>query len=170
MPYPNRKPMRLKDYDYSQNGAYFITICTYNRQKLFEISTVGNDLCVVPSCDVPQNKIIEKWLHELENKFNVTIDKYVVMPDHIHMILIVDLERHVGRSLQDMMQWFKTMTTNEYIKSVKENVLPPFDKKVWQKSYYDHVIRDEDDYITKWNYIENNPVKRLAENAEIGVL
>lgn len=161
MNYPNRKPMRLKNYDYSQNGAYFITICTYNRQKLFEMSTVGNDLCVVPLCNVQQNKIIEKWLHELENKFNVTINKYVIMPDHIHMILIIDSERHIGCSVPDIMQWFKTMTTNEYIKCVKENKIKPFDKKLWQKSYYDHIIRDENDYITKWNYIENNTLKRL---------
>lgn len=159
MEYPRRKPMRIKDYDYSQNGAYFITICTHNRQELFETSTIGNDLCVVPP-NVSQNQIIEKWLFELKNKFNITIDKYCIMSDHIHMILVIDTERHAGRSLPDMMQWFKTMTTNEYIKSVKENNIKPFDKKLWQKSYYDHIIRDENDYLTIWKYIEENPLKR----------
>ncbi len=163
MEYKNRKNTRLKDYDYSQNGCYFVTICTHNRQCLFEIPIVGNDLCVVPS-KMPQNKIVEKWLFELQNKYNVKIDRYVIMRDHIHFILIINTERHTGRSLPDMMQWFKTMTTNEYIKCVKENTLKPFNKKLWQKSYYDHIIRDEEDYITRCNYIENNPLKYVVEN------
>ena len=163
MEYPKRKANRLKDYDYSNNGAYFITICTNERENLFEMSTVGNDLCVVPS-NVPQNQIVEKWLIKLQNKFNISIDKYVIMPDHIHFILIINTERHIGRSLPDMMQWFKTMTTNEYIKLVKKNILKPFNQKLWQKSYYDHIIRDENDYITKWNYIQNNPLKWIEQS------
>lgn len=73
---------------------------------------------------------------ELQNKFNIAIDVYIIMPDHIHFILSINSERHTGRSLPDMMQWFKTMTTNDYIKSVKRNVLKPFAGKLWQKSYY----------------------------------
>jgi len=95
-------------------------------------------------------------------KFYLKIDNYVIMPDHIHLMLVIP-ERHIGRSLPDMMQWFKTMTTNEYIKKVKENVLKPFDKKLWQKSYYEHIIRDEKDYLDKTEYIINNPLKRELE-------
>ena len=57
------------------------------------------------------------------------------------------------------MGWFKTMTTNEYIANVKNNIFPPFNKKIWQRNYYEHVIRDENDYITKAEYILNNPLK-----------
>lgn len=57
------------------------------------------------------------------------------------------------------MRWFKTMTTNEYIKEVKNKNLPPFEKKLWQKSYYDHIIRNEQDYLNIWDYIETNPIK-----------
>ncbi len=64
-----------------------------------------------------------------------------------------------GRSLQDAMRFFKTMTTNEYIKAVKNDLLPPFHKKLWQKSYYDHIIRNEEDYNETYEYIENNPKK-----------
>lgn len=149
--------MRLPDYDYSQNGYYFITICTYNKQKLFEKSIVGNDLCVVPS-NFAQNKIIEKWLFELQNKFGIIIDRYVIMPDHIHFILIINSEQPICRSIPDMMQWFKTMTTNEYIHLVKSDILKPFNKKLWQKSFYDHIIRDENDYKAKSQYIINNPI------------
>ncbi len=161
---PKRKQIRLKNYDYSQNGFYFITICTHNKQRLFEFSTVGNDLCVVPS-PKPPNNIIEKWLCETENKFGIKIEQYIIMPDHIHMIVnikpteIQNAERHIGRSLQDIMQWFKTMTTNEYINAVKNGEIKPFVKKLWQKSYYEHIIRNERDYTETLEYSVNNPLK-----------
>ena len=162
MPLPQRKQNRLDKYDYGQEGAYFVTLCTQNRQHIFEIEhTVGNDLRVVPPI---QNQIIHKWIKETENKFsNITLDKYVIMPDHLHFILNIT-ERHIGRSLQDVMRFFKTMTTNEYIKGVKNNILPPFDKKLWQKSYYDHIIRNQEDYNEVWEYIENNPQKWILQN------
>lgn len=160
---PNRKPLRLKNYDYSAAGYYFVTLCVQNKKHLFKIEkdNVGNDLCVVPT---RQNLIVHKWLKETENKFNIRFDKYVIMPDHIHLIAIIT-ERHIGRSLQDAMRWFKTMTTNEYIREVKNGNLKPFDKKLWQKSYNDHIIRGEQDYLEVWQYIENNPLKyKLNKN------
>ena len=156
---PKRKKLRLENYDYSLSGAYFITICTHQKQILLNASVVGNDLSVVPS-NTPQNQIIEKWLFELENKFDVSVVHYVIMPDHIHFILFIsDTERHVGRSLPEILQWYKTMTTNEYIALVKADILKPFDKKLWQKSYYEHIIRDKEDYLTRVRYILNNPFK-----------
>ena len=177
---PSRKQNRLPDYDYTQEGAYFVTLCTHNRARLFAIENpyVGNDLCVVPQISGPTqgtarrpfstagNQIIHKWVREVENKFpNVVIDKYVVMSDHLHLIvsimhLIVSIkERHAGRSLPDVMRFFKTMTTNEYIRGVKNGELQPFEGKLWQKSYYDHVIRNQQDYNEIWEYVENNPTQ-----------
>ena len=152
---PSRKPNRLKDYNYGEIGCYFVTICTQNRQRLFiiEKKSVGNDLCVVP-----QNKIIHKWINEMQNKYQLIINNYVIMPDHIHLLITIS-ERHTGRSLQDAIRFFKTMSTNEYIKNVKIGTLPPFNKKLWQKSYYDHVIRNQQDYDETWEYIENNPIQ-----------
>ena len=160
---PQRKPNRLENYDYGRIGCYFVTLCTQNRQPLFCVESVGNDLCVVPPT---QNKLIHKWVMETENKFpNIKIDKYVIMPDHLHFIFNIT-ERHTGRSLQDAISFFKTMTTNEYIKGVKNNTFPPFNKKVWQKSYYDHIIRNQDDYNEIWEYIQNNPTKSLENKGE----
>lgn len=163
MDLPQRKPNRLKNYDYGQTGCYFVTLCTQNRQPLFSVESVGNDPRVVPPI---QNKIIHKWIRATQNKFpNIKIDKYVIMPDHLHFIFNIT-ERHTGRSLQDAIKFFKTMTTNEYIKGVKSNVLPSFNKKVWQKSYYDHIIRNQDDYNEVWEYIQNNPTKLLESEGE----
>ena len=156
MSLPKRKPTRLKGYDYGTPGAYFVTICTQNRENLFEIEYVGNDLCVVPP---EQNKIIHKWLKETENKFdNIKINKYVIMPNHIHIIVIIT-ERHAGRSLHDVMRWFKTMATNEYIRYVKKGALKPFNNRLFQQSFHDHIIRDEKDYQKIWEYIDTNPLK-----------
>ena len=151
-----RKPTRLYGYDYSTPGAYFVTICTQNRECFFEIENVGNDLCVVPP---EQNRIIHKWLKETENKFdNVKIDKYVIMPNHIHIIVVIT-ERHAGRPLHDVMRWFETMATNEYIRNVKNGILKPFNKRLFQQSFHDHIIRDEKDYQKIWKYIDTNPLK-----------
>ncbi len=159
---PKRKRNRLHGFDYGTEGCYFITLCTNNRQQLFRMEhpvIVGNDLCVVPH-DLPlQNRILRKWIKETEQKFQtIRFDNYIIMPDHIHFIVNIT-ERHAGRSLQDAMRFFKAMTTNEYIRAVKNGLLPTYDKKIWQKSYYDHIIRNEQDYIQTIQYIANNPEK-----------
>ena len=157
-----RKANRLPDYDYGLEGCYFVTLCTQNRAQLFQMEgSVGNGLRAVP------NQIIHRWIQETQNKYtNAVIDKYVIMPDHIHFIIKIE-ERHAGRSLQDVMRFFKTMTTNEYIRWVKKGVLPAFEKKLWQKSYYDHVIRNQRDYNEIWEYIENNPNKWLLTHGRL---
>ncbi len=159
MSLPSRKNNRLENFDYGNIGCYFVTLCTKDRQRLFVIESdiVGNGLSAVPL----QNTIIHKWIRETENKFSsIVFDKYVIMPDHLHFIIRIK-ERYTDRSLQDVMRFFKAMTTNEYIRCVKDGMLPKFNKKIWQKSYYDHIIRNQADYNEKFEYIENNPKKRI---------
>lgn len=177
---PKRKSIRLKNYDYSQNGCYFITICTNNRECLFNIRSPQQstgDYARSPLRKSLHNtlspdEMIEKWLLELEKKFaDIKINEYVIMPNHIHFILEKCdgdfADNHAGSSLrqsnkvniQEIVAWFKTMTTNEYIKNVKQNVYTPFDKKLWQSSFYEHVIRNEYDYVQVAEYIRNNPLK-----------
>ena len=150
-----RKSIRLKNYDYSSNGYYFVTICVQNREKLFG-EIVGATLCGRPN---NPDKIITKWLLELENKFNdIKIDEYIIMPNHIHFI-IKRMGEHTGSPLRDIIGWFKTMTTNEYIAGVKSGKFIPFKGRLWQRNYYEHIIRNYDDYINIAEYIQNNPLK-----------
>ena len=166
---PCRKSIRLKDYDYSSNGYYFVTICVQNREKLFG-EIVGATLCGRPN---NPDKIITKWLLELENKFNdIKIDEYIIMPNHIHFIIKRTGDHtgstgdhtgstgdHTGSPLRDIIGWFKTMTTNEYIAGVKCGKFIPFKGRLWQRNYYEHIIRNYDDYINISEYIQNNPLK-----------
>ncbi len=181
---PNaRKSVRLKDYDYSQNGLYFITICCYKGICYFEKShpnSVGADPCVGPNENAndhdQQNltiqlndagKMIEKWYYKLPEKFpHVKCHEMVVMPNHFHCIIqiagSVRADTRVGpdrASLPTIMQWFKTMSTNEYIRGVKLYNWKPFYKKIWQRNYYEHIIRDKQSYHNITNYIYNNPAK-----------
>ena len=165
-----RKSIRLKNYDYSSNGYYFVTICVQNREKLFG-EIVGATLCGRPN---NPDKIITKWLLELENKFNdIKIDEYIIMPNHIHFIIkrtgdhTGSTGNHTGSTgdhtgsplLRDIIGWFKTMTTNEYIAGVKSGKFIPFKGRLWQRNYYEHIIRNYDDYINISEYIQNNPLK-----------
>ena len=107
--------------------------------------------------------MIEAWLLELENKFSdVRLGPYVIMPDHIHFILGKTVSRagdHAGSPLPEIVGWFKTMTTNDYIRHVKCGEYAPFDGRLWQRNYYEHVIRNEEDYLQTAAYIGGNPAR-----------
>jgi len=111
--------------------------------------------------------MITKWWLELTFKFpTVSLDAYVVMPNHIHGIIGIGLTRdgdskqgaHPGAPLPTMIQWFKTLTTNEYIRAVKRGDFQPFDRRVWQRNYYEHIIRNETEFDAIRKYIANNPL------------
>ena len=140
-----RKRMRLRDFDYSSEGAYFLTLCLQKKLSLFE--------------NHQAKEMVEKWIVEIENKYeNVTVDCYVVMEDHVHLILFITEGNQI--SLSEIMKWFKTMTTNEYIRGVRDRVYEPFEKKLWQRSFYDHIIRNDEDLNEKREYVMNNPAKK----------
>jgi len=153
-----RKLIRLTEYDYSRAGVYFITICVEGKRCLFGSISEGK---------MELNKageMIEFWWKKLPEKFlGIELDQFIVMPDHFHgIIFIPDLEngrtRGSAPTISEMVQWFKTMTTNEYIRNVRINFWPKFDKKLWQRSYYDHIIRNEKSLEEIRKYINENPL------------
>ncbi len=150
MIFPKRKPTRLNGYDYSQNGAYFITICTHNRQCLLSNIVVGEGLCALPQNTLTRiGNEIEKSIQYIDDNYiGVKIDKYVIMPNHIR--LIVNLHNSGGRGnppLQKVIGQLKSFTTNK------------FGNSLWQRSYHDHIIRDEKDYQKIWEYIDTNVIR-----------
>jgi len=157
----NRISIRIPGYDYSQPGLYYITICIQNRicllGKITDKKMILNDA----------GKMIEKWYFEMENKYpNTKCREYVVMPNHIHFIIEIlddgDIDVHrekMDAHGTDMVGWFKTMTTNEYIRMVKTKNWPRFNKRLWQLRYWDWVVRGKNDYARISNYIRNNPAQ-----------
>lgn len=143
---PDRKRLRLEDFDYAGNGYYFITICTRDRRNLF-IQPVGNG-----HARSGAGRIAEENLLAIPSHFpHVMIDKYVIMPNHVHAILVIE-----GACAERACP-FPTLST--VVGSYKSSVSKAVGFPVWQKSFYDHVIRNESDYQMIWQYIENNPVK-----------
>lgn len=147
MELPIRKPIRLKEYDYSQNGMYFVTICTHNRECLFG-KIVGNGLDRSEYGLTAGNDLMNLSQHFP----HITIDKYIVMPNHIHAIIFIDNDYKTERSRP-----FPTLST--VIGLYKSGVSRKIGFGVWQKSFHDHIIRNENEYLKICEYIDTNPLK-----------
>ena len=165
---PNRKRTRLKEYDYSQFGFYFITICLKERKDFFSEIRDGKIILT------EYGKIIEEILISLPKYYNVDIDSYIIMPDHIHFIIIVDndpiREKYIStkiKTLSDVIGKFKSYSTKRIRTKLKS--IQDFN---WQKSFYDRIIRNEKELYQIRKYIEENPLrweieKYYPENLEM---
>ena len=184
-----RKQIRLEGYDYSQPGMYFINPVTEDRVEWFgavrnPVSVVGVDPCVDPHTDPERavmvlneyGKIVETFWKKLPGKFpGIRIDEFVIMPNHFHGIIEIETRVRRGPTLgsaptsrgefegvPDFVQWFKTMTTNafyrEYAKSHRFGKIGRIGK-LWQRDYYEHIIRGKGDLERIRKYIRDNPAK-----------
>jgi len=157
---PQRKSPRLKDYDYSQEGAYFVTICVQDHLSLF--GNVAENVMILSNAGM----MLGKFWTDLPNKFDdVHIDLWVVMPNHFHGIVIINRypQNHQQTSIPQAMQWFKTITTNAYIRGIKSDNWQRFNKRLWQHSYHDHIIRNEPDLNRIREYVLTNPARWKAD-------
>jgi putative transposase len=161
----HRKYLRLQGYDYSQAGGYFVTIVTQGRECLFG-EIVGGEMRLNPYGEI----VTEEWLRSAEIRREIRLDAFCVMPNHIHGIVFIydDPVGATGRSPQPtrdryphgpapkslgaFMAGFKSSVTKRI--NVLENTPGA---PVWQRNYYEHIIRDEQDYERIFNYIANNP-------------
>jgi REP element-mobilizing transposase RayT len=152
----NRKLTRLKGYDYSRAGFYFVTVCTKNRVEWF-----GNIADGKMILNDHGNIVVQCW-HDLVNHYkNVRLDEFMVMPDHVHGIIII--QNNVGNGLKpfptdgvkshelpEIVRGFKTFSSRR----INEQSFPKFQ---WQKSFYDRIIRNERDLNRIRKYIQDNP-------------
>ncbi len=149
---PKRKPIRLKDYDYSTLGAYFITICVKDRKQILSKIIVGDDAHIVPINQLTNiGQVCDKYINNINTIYeNVSVDKYVIMPNHIHLIISLYGTMRASsptKNIENIIRSFKTMVTKE------------IGKAIWQRSYNDHIIRDEKDYQKIWEYIDTNVLR-----------
>ena len=198
MPYNSnihhRKSIRLKGYDYSQAGLYFITICVQDRKCLF--GKIENGEMILNDAGI---MVENEWLKIPDRFTNVHLHEYVVMPNHFHAIMeiavgatlvvaqhdeneigqpqgvaptdiiheMADNENEIGqpqgiaptkpKTVGDMVGAFQSIATVEYIRGVKQLGWQPFNRKLWQRNYWEHIIRDEQSYQRISTYIINNP-------------
>ncbi|MCL2644731.1 MAG: transposase [Betaproteobacteria bacterium] len=154
---PKRKPNRLQNYDYSRNGAYFVTVCTKDRHETMGTVVVGDAALGVPFVKLSEyGKVVREFIENIPNANPaVFVPKYVIMPNHIHMILIVELENTDGtpRAASPTKALIpKIINTLKGLSSKKAGF------SLWQRSFHDHIIRNETDCRYIAEYIENNPV------------
>ena len=154
MELPNRKSIRLSDYDYSTPGAYFVTICTKDRKCILSNLTVGADALGGPHLQLTDTgKIVEQYILSTHRMTSFCVDKYVVMPNHIHMLLRI--EGGPPRA--------SAPTVSDAVGALKRLVNRRIGHDIWQRSFHEHVIRNEQDYREIWEYIDQNPVKWVED-------
>ena len=147
---PKRKPTRLKDYDYSSAGVYFVTVCVKDRKRLLG-EVVGEGFHALPKTKLTDIGLkVKDAIEFIDVQYqNISVDNFVVMPNHIHLLVryVLPAGGHGNPPLQDVIARFKSFTTHQY------------GRPLWQRSFIDHIIRNERDYIEHYTYIENNPIK-----------
>lgn len=161
---PKRKIIRLKGYDYSKPGYYFITVNTQNKLCLFG-EIVNKEMILNEAGKMVYNE----WLMLTKRYHNIVLHRFVVMPDHFHGILeVVSRSNHKSENDQEinrktigsMIGAFKSIVTVKYIQGVKECNWKPFYKKLWQRSYWDIIVKTQESYFRISDYIKDNPSKK----------
>jgi REP element-mobilizing transposase RayT len=169
----HRKSIRLKGYDYSKEGLYFITICTQTREHLFG-EIIGGKMILNNLGEI----IKKELLKTNEIRENIKIDKWVIMPNHIHFIIEILEGFPSGKPVQNDIpnsnsqnvgclplanpNKLKANTVGSIVNQIKSKVTKEIRKEtelfgIWQRNYYEHIIRNEEAYIKISEYIKNNP-------------
>lgn len=177
-----RKSIRLPEYNYASPGAYFVTLCTHQSCNFFGEIAGGKILLN------EAGEMVKRWWLKIPDKFpTIQLDTYILMPNHLHGIIKIlesnNQPKRVGAdpcvrpeeklaknqftsidaTLPDIVKWFKTMSTNEFIRGIKLGKWDHFNKHLWQRSYYDHVIRKLSNISEVREYIENNPLRWVVK-------
>ncbi|MCU7490596.1 MAG: transposase [Ignavibacteria bacterium] len=162
-----RHSIRLRDYDYRSFGYYFVTICAFERRNLF--GYVQNEKVELNNLG---NIVLEEWENSARIRKEISYDEYIIMPNHIHGIVIIDNPHLIheekikppiqvnpappgflSKSLSSFISGFKSTVT------IKARNIAGFNLAVWQRNYYEHIIRNEKELYTIQNYIVTNPAK-----------
>lgn len=152
MDLPKRKPNRLQGFDYSSPYAYFVTICTEKRKNT--LCSIVGDGSPVPK---PAGQIAVQMIRKIPSHFpSVRVEHAVVMPNHIHLLLLLNEQSGTGNpspTLGDVVGWFKYQVTKQVNQAAQAD-----GSRFFQRSFHDHIVRNEQDYLRIWTYIDNNPL------------
>ncbi len=158
---PKRKPTRLKGFDYSTPSAYFVTICTKDRKCILS-EIVGTGVL-----DCPKNiyskygKVANKYICKMNDFYdNISVDKYVIMPNHIHLLITIKNNGQSGTPVPtDNVRFNANSIISNFVGTFKRFCNKEYGKKIWQSRFHDHIVRGENDYNKIWEYIDTNVYK-----------
>lgn len=157
-----RKPTRLKDYDYSQDGGYFITFCTKERKPVLGKVVVGGGACDAPHIRLSDwGRRVENRIHDMGERYpDVRVEMYVVMPNHVHLLLLVQNGTSQAPSPTNA-------TIPKWVSLFKRFTNRDCGVQLWQRGFYDHILRDENGFLRHWEYIDQNPGKWAEDKYHI---
>ena len=148
---PDRKRNRLTDYDYSSVGAYFVTICTDQKRCLLSNISYTTDYAPANVMLTRSGKVVDEQINRISEKYpDIIVEKYVIMPNHIHILFRI--EHSSGKTISDVIRFFKSTSSREIHRQFGA-------VELWQRSFHDHIIRTEEEYKHIWEYIDGNPSK-----------
>lgn len=153
---------RLPDYDYSRGGAYFVTICVQDRIALFGAIRSG-----AVRLSRAGSMVASAWAEMPQRLPTVSLDDFIVMPDHLHGIVLLSSPAPGDTArprLGDVIGAFKSITTGAYCRGVAHEGWARFERRLWQRNYYDHVIRGGESLNRIREYIRTNPARRDRRN------
>ena len=154
MDFPKRKPTRLPHFDYSTPGAYFITICTREKRCILS-RIVGGGAFDAPQIHLTATgRIVKKHILSGNNIPCVSVDKFVIMPNHVHIILFVEQNNKETTTTQPA-----NALIPHFVSTLKRFCHRDLGTTIFQRSFHDHVIRGQLDYEKIWQYIDNNPTQ-----------
>ncbi len=158
-----RRSVRLKGRDYATPGSYYVTICVHGRRCLLGTGRDGH-----VTLSAAGRAVDSVWLDLPRRHRHVGLDAYVIMPNHLHGILrlrpvVENGATRLGDPLSEIVRWFKAQSTRAYIHGVHEMGWPRFEQRLWQRGYYEHVIRSEDDLVHARGYILRNPRRWMSD-------
>ena len=158
---PVRKPLRMSHYDYNTAGGHFLTFCTHNRKHF--LSRIVGAIHESPEIQLTAcGHIVDAILQNIPPHLHVTIDRYVIMPNHVHLIAVIT-EDDTLRAIRESPLHSRTIISNliGYIKMNASKAIRRHygDITVWQRGYYDHVVRNHADYMALAEYIQTNPLR-----------
>ena len=154
---PKRKDLRLKEYDYNGAGLYFLTICTDKRRKILS-KIVGGDVLDAPRVELTAyGKIVDKYINQLNDFYeNISVEQCLIMPNHIHLILFIH-DNGASRTSPPTVRQYSVVPA--FVSTFKRFCNKEIGENIWQRYYYDHIIRDKRDYEEISKYIHENPLK-----------
>ncbi len=160
---PDRKLTRLSGYDYATPGAYFITICTFEKQCLFGSIVPGTSVGDAYMKYSQIGRIAKECLLDIESHYdNVKLDNWVIMPNHVHLLMRIEERINpfptIACDIPNIIGKYKSAVTRTVGNAFMHS------GKLWQTSFYDHVVRNDADYQSVWQYISGNPSKWLEDS------